>query len=263
MGKYLHSFKSFQDLQNCYDGSGYTEPWVSYTEDEISGLTTSFVIIDYFPETSSWGESQYALDELYASPIRGMDSNGSIQPFYARYKPVTDASWPMAYTSIPPTEDLCSIENVVFLNKEENGYMTFNNPGESLVWSCSTETIAINKVNYNKKQYRVVATIDNWDPSQTDVQMTILEDNIMHFPFLPDFDENDNYRVKNVSYSFTVNGVTYEGSGEMTMRPENDYRSMTVSFGEGQNQVTFAYVFGVDGLSGYDPEVYIGGYGEN
>lgn len=40
MGKYLHLFRSESDFQAAYDGSGYTEPWVSLSPKfTVTGLT--------------------------------------------------------------------------------------------------------------------------------------------------------------------------------------------------------------------------------
>ena len=42
MGKYLHYFKSFNTFDNAYNGSAYTEPWVSYTEEKERTIEIEF-----------------------------------------------------------------------------------------------------------------------------------------------------------------------------------------------------------------------------
>lgn len=46
MGKYIHKFNSWEDFEEIYYGSGYTEPWVSCVE----GEEDSVIYNDKIPE---------------------------------------------------------------------------------------------------------------------------------------------------------------------------------------------------------------------
>ena len=68
--KYLHYYENEEDFNAIYNGSGYTEPWVSLTKKEIKGDVTSFTIhpfqdnitfhFNYEESGQGWYESRWS-----------------------------------------------------------------------------------------------------------------------------------------------------------------------------------------------------------
>ena len=80
MGIYLHKFNTMSEFESNYEGSGYTEPWVSYTTEtgatETVKTFTSNIPPDYHGYVSAFtGVFEYVGDYYapYYDPSQGGD----------------------------------------------------------------------------------------------------------------------------------------------------------------------------------------------
>ena len=229
MAKYLHLFDTAGDFQGQYYGSGYTEPWVSLTDGEETGITTAFTMLHDFDTPGVNIYKRYVIDELFVEPQPIIDENLSYKQAFAKYKAETNPeNYPPAYLLINPSTSPCSENSPVLFYgvspyEPEKG-TTFYSPADPDVSNCSAGTVNPNKVNYNKKPLRIVAEIDGWTHG-ADGKMTILEDTLPELPFFVKLDSQD--KAQDVYYSFTVNGTTYEGNGGLML---NDWPGETVLY---------------------------------
>ena len=255
MAKYLHLFDTIDDFQNQYQGSGYTEPWVSLTDGENTGITTAFTILHDFDTQGVNIYKRYVIDELFVEPQPIIDENLWVWEAYAKYKAETNPeSYPPAYLKINPASAVCSEENCVLLYGinpwNPSRGTAFYYAAESYVFDCSAGTANPNKVNYNKKPLQIVAELlDYWTGDEC--QMTILEDTLPELPFFVKLDSQS--KAQDVYYSFTVNGTTYEGTGDLYFDDSTQVLYANLAGGN----VNFSYYFKTK--DGADSAVFVYG----
>lgn len=62
MGKYLHHYETLSEFQQDYNGEGYIEPWVSYTENTaITGMKAQLEGEQNQTEFELVGEVEYEI----------------------------------------------------------------------------------------------------------------------------------------------------------------------------------------------------------
>ena len=224
MGKYLHLFDSLPDFDGIYNGSAYTEPWVSYTTGTTGQITTAFTFV-IMPYNGNNVEDQYLLNKIFSSPVSVLDMNDQPQKIYGEYLPKTHADLPPIY-SITPLDEITEF-NLGFLayGIDGAGEKTFNYDYDG-PWGLSAGTANISNVDYNKMEFRLVASYSG-DTNVEGFEMDIVEDTIAkNLPFFPEYSEDESM-VENVYCHFIVNGETmYEGITSMGFDQNGRYKSL-------------------------------------
>ena len=100
MESYLHLFETEQEFDAQYEGSGYTEPWVSYT------METSAVTFNKGPH--DYSQDYLTFEILSAGNICWFVEEESENPKTIEYK-LNDGNW----TSLTPKDDSSAIISVV------------------------------------------------------------------------------------------------------------------------------------------------------
>lgn len=238
MAKYLHKFDNLSDFTAIYNGSAYTEPWVSFTDGQTGQIVTAFTLYEVLGND----DERYILDKVFTAPETAINGNGYNSKIYGRYLPSINRNNPPAFSTVP-LEDIASRDfDIVLWCVDPYGsgnIKTLNWGYADGPFECATGTTTVTDVDYNKKKWRLVASF-NGDESLEGFQMDILENTLTpQYPMCPNVDEND--YLTDLYCKFIVNGRTVVGGTGLMMFGGNP-----LVFEYRDDEAYFAFSYGPD-----------------
>ena len=231
MAKFIHLYETVEAFEADYNGDNYLEPWLSFTDQDgdvnynkscevVSNVVTSLTATD--DGLYDVDSMDYRLVEVFQAPRTAIEYDDDAVQLYAKYEPVSGTSamgtqWLTGYLTVDPTGHTEGQGKFLILMEDRysNYEPTLAPPNYGVSGFSFGDGYACPDP-YDNKNWKIVATFNGTVPDTSEpregnygAEMTILENTMPEYPFLPEEVTLSGATYLDAELSFTVNGVTY------------------------------------------------------